>query len=330
MINKKVARLWQQKRILQLFLLVVIFMFSFGCQNGANQQQLIIFHAGSLSVPVKQITAAYQQEHPEVKFLTEAAGSVASIRKITDLHRDCDILLSADYTIINKMMIPDYSSWNIRFAANEMAIVFANDAGDSINATNWPRVLANDKVRYGRSDPDSDPCGYRTVLTLDLAERMLHMPDLKQNLLNKDQRYIRPKETDLIALLETHTVDYIFIYRSVAVQHKLHYLVLPDSINLKNPELADWYGTASIEIVGSAPGTKITQHGEPMIYGLTIHDNAPNRELAVNFLDFFLDATKGMRLMEEAGQPSVVPAPASGYDKIPERLQKYALPPGEK
>jgi molybdate/tungstate transport system substrate-binding protein len=326
MLYKKIARLWQQKKTHPLFLFLIVLPLFFGCQNRADKQQLIIFHAGSLSVPVKQITAAYQQEHPEAKFLTEAAGSVASIRKITDLHRDCDILLSADYTIIDKMMIPEYSDWNIRFAANEMAIVFVNAAADSINATNWPRVLANDKVRYGRSDPDSDPCGYRTVLTLDLAERMLQIPNLRQNLLNKDQRYIRPKETDLIALLETHTVDYIFIYRSVAVQHNLGYLLLPDSINLKNPELADWYGTASVEIVGSAPGTKITQHGEPMIYGLTIPANAPNRELAVDFLNFFLDASRGMRLMEEAGQPSVIPAPASGYDKIPERLQKYGLP----
>ncbi|HZK07305.1 MAG TPA: substrate-binding domain-containing protein [Bacteroidales bacterium] len=327
MISKKAARLWQQKKIHQLFLLVVIFMFLSGCQNGANRQQIVIFHAGSLSVPVKQITEAYQQEHPDVKFLTEAAGSVASIRKITDLHRDCDILLSADYAIIDKLMIPDYSSWNIRFAANEMAIVYASDAADTISATNWPRVLANDKVRYGRSDPDSDPCGYRTVLVLDLAERALDVPGLRQNLLNKDQRYIRPKETDLIALLETHTVDYIFIYRSVAVQHNLGYLLLPDSINLKKPTLADWYKTASVDIIGSEPGTKITQHGEPMIYGLTIPENAPSRELAIDFLDFFLDAAKGMRLMEEAGQPSVVPSPASGYELIPEVLKKYVLPP---
>ena len=325
MIYKKAARIVQWKKLQHYFLVLIIVSLFAGCKSSTDQQ-LVIFHAGSLSVPVKQITEAYQQEHPEVVFLTEAAGSVASIRKITDLHRDCDILLSADYSIIDKMMIPEYSSWNIRFAANEMAIVYATEAADSINATNWPHVLANDKVRYGRSDPDSDPCGYRTVLVLDLAERMLHQPELRQNLLDKDRRYMRPKETDLIALLETRTVDYIFIYRSVAVQHQLGYLLLPDSINLKNPELADWYKTASVEIVGSAPGTKITQHGEPMIYGLTIPNNAPNPELAINFLDFFLNATKGMRLMEEAGQPSVVPAPASGYDEIPVELQKYALP----
>jgi molybdate/tungstate transport system substrate-binding protein len=326
MINKKVAR---QPQKLQHYLLVLIMVLLFaGCQNSADQQQLVIFHAGSLSVPVKQITEAYQQTHPDVRFLTEAAGSVASIRKITDLHRDCDILLSADYTIIDKMMIQEYSSWNIRFAANEMVIAYMNDAADSIAADNWQHVLANDKARYGRSDPDSDPCGYRTVLVLDLAERTLGLPELRQNLLDKDRRYMRSKETDLIALLETRTIDYIFIYRSVAVQHKLGFLLLPDSINLKNPELADWYATASVEIVGSAPGTKITQHGEPMIYGLTIPDNAPNSELAIDFLNFFLDTTKGMRLMEEAGQPSVVPAPASGYNEIPVELQKYALPPG--
>ena len=29
-------------------------------------------------------------------------------------------------------------------------------------------------------------------------------------------------------LLETHTIDYIFLYRSVAQQHDLKYLLLPD------------------------------------------------------------------------------------------------------
>lgn len=328
MINKKAAPTGRWKKLRHYFLVLIIVSLFAGCQNSPEQQQLVIFNAGSLSVPVKRITEAYQQAHPDVRFMTEAAGSVASIRKITDLHRDCDILLSADYSIIDKMMIPEYSSWNIRFAANEMVIAYNNDAADSIDANNWQRVLANDKVRFGRSDPDSDPCGYRTVLVLDLAERTLGLPELRQNLLDKDRRYMRPKETDLIALLETHTVDYIFIYRSVAVQHKLGYLLLPDSINLKSPMLANWYGTASVEIVGSAPGTKITQHGEPMIYGLTMPHNAPSPELAIDFLYFFLNAIHGMRLMEEAGQPSVVPAPATGYDEIPTQLRKYALPPG--
>jgi molybdate/tungstate transport system substrate-binding protein len=37
-----------------------------------NSQQLIIFHAGSLSVPFKQISEEFNMRHPDVKIIREA------------------------------------------------------------------------------------------------------------------------------------------------------------------------------------------------------------------------------------------------------------------
>lgn len=293
-----------------------------------NKQQLIIFHAGSLSVPVQQINQAFNKLHPEVEIRAEAAGSVACARKITDLKLPCDVMLSADYNVIDKFLIPKFSSWNLKFASNEMVIAFTGNSAEAgkINSKNWTEILRNKKVRYGRSNPNSDPCGYRTVLCLKLADRFYHQPELSGFLLPKDNIYIRPKETDLIALLETQTIDYIFIYRSVAVQHDLNYITLPDSVNLKNPGLANWYRIASVAIDGKSPGEKITQRGEPMIYGLTIPDDAPHPDLAVEYVRFLLSSDKGMKIMEENGQPSLVPAPSATWQHIPEALQPFALP----
>jgi hypothetical protein len=39
-------------------------------------------------------------------------------------------------------------------------------------------------------------------------------------------------------------------------------------------------------------------------------------------MDFVL--SEGMKIMEENGQTSLVPSPTDTYDKIPERLKKYA------
>lgn len=301
-----------------------------GCNSSGNQtnNKIIIFHAGSLSVPVKKINEAFQKENPDIQILAEASGSVAAARKIIDLNRNCDVLLSADYKVIDNFLIPEYSDWNIKFASNEMVLAFSEKSlfNEKINNSNWLRILNTPEVKYGRSNPDSDPCGYRSVLCLRLAENYYQMPKLADSILAKDQRFIRPKETDLIALLETHNLDYIFIYRSVAVQHELKYLPLPDSINLKKPELANWYNTSSVEINGKKPGETITQVGEPMIYGLTIPKNSGNPEMAQKYLQFFLDGDKGMKIMEEKGQPSLVPSPASCWDKIPQSLQQFAKP----
>jgi len=47
--------------------------------------KLIIFHAGSLTVPIEELTQAYQVKHPGVTFETEASGSNTAARKISEL-----------------------------------------------------------------------------------------------------------------------------------------------------------------------------------------------------------------------------------------------------
>lgn len=316
------------------FFIIILLIFSlFGCRNTQNNSEnktneLIIFHAGSLSVPVKQICDSFRILHPEVILKPEAAGSVASARKITDLNRNCDVFLSADQRVIDKFLIPDFTEWSIGFATNEMAIVFTEKSkfSDIINGDNWNEILMKDEVIFGRSDPNSDPCGYRALISIELAGRIFRDPEFVKQFKNKDTRFIRPKEVDLIALLEAQSVDYVFIYKSVAVQHHLNFISLPDSINLGNPLLSNWYSTQQVAINGKKPGEVIFQKGEPMIYGVTIPHNSPNRTLAIEFIEFFLDENHGMKIMEMNGQPSVIPTFSTGYEKIPVTLRKFAIP----
>ena len=317
--------------LLKVFVIAIIISIIFSCSTKKekhNTNRLIIFHAGSLSVPLKQIKEAFTAEHPDVIIQLEAAGSRTCARKISDLKKPCDIMASADYTVINTLLIPDYTDWNIKFASNEMTLVYTEKSkrGEDITKDNWYDILSDKDVYFGRSDPNADPCGYRAVLTMKLAENYYKKAGLSESLLKKDNEYIRPKETDLLALLESHTIDYIFLYRSVAQQHDLKYLLLPDEINLKKPALADFYKTASIEISGKEPGTTVTKKGAPMVYGITIPKNAPNPELAKKFVAFILDASKGMAIMEKNGQPSMVPSPSDTYNAIPDALKQYAKP----
>ncbi|MGM0503902.1 MAG: substrate-binding domain-containing protein, partial [Bacteroidota bacterium] len=113
-----------------------------------------------------------------------------------------------------------------------------------------------------------------------------------------------------------------FLYRSVAQQHELNYLILPDSINLKNPDLAGYYKNASTEITGKKPGTTITVTGEPMIYGITMLNEAPNKDLALKFVKFIFSET-GSKIMEQNGQP-LIKAKSDTYENIPETLKEYA------
>jgi molybdate/tungstate transport system substrate-binding protein len=101
--------------------------------------------------------------------------------------------------------------------------------------------------------------------------------------------------------------------------------VLPDSVNLKSKELADWYAISSVSINGKKPGEKVSQKGEPMIYSITILKNAPNKALAEKFVAFLIDPLRGKQIMEKNGQPCLNPAVVKGFEKLPESLQKLSV-----
>lgn len=272
--------------------------------NSEISGDLIIFHAGSLSMPFKAIADTFMKIHPGINVLAEASGSIDAARKITELNRPCDIMASADYSVIDNLLVPEFADDNIKFAANEMAIVFNDKSryASQIDSTNWAEILMKEDVAFGRADPNSDPCGYRTLLTLKLAGVN------SEKFTEKDQKFIRPKEVDLLALLDVNAVDYIFLYKSVAVQHNLRYAQLPESVNLSNPELNDIYSKVSVQVRGAKPGETMTMSGEAMVYGVTVLRNAPNKKAAEAFIEFLLSEEGGRKILREMGQSPV-------YDK---------------
>ena len=213
-----------------------------------------------------------------------------------------------------------------------MAIAYTNKSKFSklINQNNWPKILGLDGVKIAHSNPNLDPCGYRSILSLKLAEKYYKIQGLFNNLLgykefyklgmeNKKKVIVRPKETDLLALLEVGYIDYLFIYRSVAIQHKLNFITLPPEISMKNTIHSKFYKTAKFKIQGKRPDTWIKIQGAPMVYGITIpeNQNSPqNKNGAKEFLKF-LFSKRGQKIMTQNGQ---------GFFKNPKiegKLPKY-------
>ena len=297
-----------------------------GCKKNNTQSknnELVIFHAGSLSVPFREISAEFNKQYPDIEIRAEAAGSRASARKICDLERECDIMASADYRVVTNLLMPTHANFNIQFALNEMVIAYTNVSkfSKNINSDNWQEILLRDEVAVGRSDPDLDPCGYRTLMVFQLAEKHYKISGLANKLEAKD-RYLRPKETDLLALLEVGEIDYLFIYRSVATQHGLNMILLPDEMNLKSMDFAAVYSTATVKISGKQPGQLITCKGEPMIYSITIPKTAKNPDAAQSWVALLL-SEKGREVMESNGQPCISPAKAEPMNKLPDKLKPF-------
>ena len=309
------------KKVL-LILMVASVLFP-GCRN-KTPSEIIIFHAGSLSVPFKALATEYEKLNPGTKVLLEPAGSLVCARKITELKKPCDIIASADYFVINELLMPDYTKWSIRFATNEIVIAFQEKSkyAAEINALNWIDILLKNDVTFSRSDPDSDPCGYRTLLTFKLAEKYYNRIGIAEKLASKNMDFIRPKEVDLVALIEANAVDYMFQYKSVAIQHNLRYIELPREINLGDPALNDLYKTVSQDVSGGTPGSRMTVTGEYINYSLSVLDSAPHSKDAINFVSYLL-SDKGMDIFRKNGQQPIIPCTSGQPGEVPKNLIKY-------
>ena len=304
--------------------LLVLFCMAVSCKNknsSSAKNELVIFHAGSLSVPFREISALFQEQYPDIIIKAEASGSRSAARKICDLGRKCDVLASADYKVVEDLLMPNHANFNIRFALNEMVIAYIDESrlGDTITSDNWYEIILKDEAAFGRSDPELDPCGYRTLMVFQLAEKYYKVPGLTEKLRKKD-KYIRPKETDLLALLEAGEIDYLFIYRSVAVQHRLNTIFLPDEINLKSSAFARLYSSAEVKLSGKTPGQFIIRKGEPMVYSVTIPKNSANPKAAEAWVALLL-SPRGRAIMEENGQPCIKPPQTDGFDNISASLK---------
>jgi molybdate/tungstate transport system substrate-binding protein len=244
-------------------------------------------------------------------------------RLISEKGRSADIMASADFKVIDKTLIPNKADWNIRFATNQIVLCYTDQSRDAgrVNADNWYEILAKQEVAWGHSDPNLDPCGYRSLMVLQLAEKYYPQPGLYDRLIaNRPGKNVRPKAVELVSMLKSGDMDYAWEYLSVAVQHNLKFVILDDHINLGNYKYDTFYQQAQVKVTGKKPGTWITRTGKSCTYGITLIKDAPNPAGATRFLEYLLAKDGGLKVLEEMGQPPFVPC------RVTTQAVKEALP----
>ena len=312
--------MFNTKKFQKFLILVFAVIMAMTVAGGAlAAEKITIYHAGSLAAPMAKIEALYEAANPRVDVLRESGGSAALARKITDLGGGCDVFLSADYMVIEKLLRPAGADWNVTFASNAIVLMYGPKSKykDEVNTKNWTKVMMRPDVRWGHSEPDADPCGYRSLMVLQLAEKYYGDKGLYERAMKDPQRAVRQKAIELVAMVESGAMDYAFEYKSVAVQHNLSYVELPKEINLMDPALDKEYATVSVELAGKEPGTKMKVKGEPIVYGLTIPKTAPNAKGAMSFVKFVLDPKGGLPVFQNMGQDIVGPSSFGDKSKVP-------------
>jgi molybdate/tungstate transport system substrate-binding protein len=266
-------------------------------------QTLTVFNAGSLARPFREALRTWAQRDPGIEVAQENAGSVESARKLTELHKIPDVIALADEAVFPALLVPAHATWYAAFARNEMVLAYADrsiGAGE-ITGANWAAILQRPGVRTGRSDPTLDPNGYRTLMVLQLEERRSGSAGLAARLLTAmPERYVRPKEADLVALLQAGELDYAWSYRSIAEGAGLRWVDLPAEVDLGDPAREALYATASIRLPAGGSRDSITIRGAPILYALSIPERAPNPQAARAFVQW-LFGPDGRRILTANG-----------------------------
>ena len=165
----------------------------------------------------------------------------------------------------------------------------------------WYEVLQTPGLRFGRTDPATDPQGQNIIFTLLLAQNFYRQPGMAERILggyqNPQQIFAEPS---LLSRLEAGQIDASSGYLSAARSHQLPFIELPDEINLSNPEMeAKWYKTVQFA-VKLPSGKEATLNTQPLVFYATVLKDSRQPALAEKFMQF-LQSPQGQKMLRDNG-----------------------------
>jgi molybdate/tungstate transport system substrate-binding protein len=344
-----------------LIILVSTVIFFFYVVEPSMKTTLKVLSAASLMFPLDKVEEAFEKAHPDVNVEIEGQGSIQVIRQVTELGKEADLLMVADYSLIPLMMYnssqsgsnQSFADWYIRFASNRIVLAYTKSSkyASDVNVTNWFSVLMKSGVVFGFPNPMIDALGYRALIAMQLAETCygnnsifydlvtrnfdppissipsgdnytIFVPEVLQP---KANVILRDSSIQLVPLLQTGIMDYCFLYLSNAKQYSLQYVDLPDEFNLGNPQFEELYEHVTVRFELQRFATiGLDRLGKTIYYGFTIPNNAVHKDLAVEFAEFLL-GEEGQGIFGSAWHPILVPSYTDNVQGIPSSLQTFVV-----
>jgi molybdate/tungstate transport system substrate-binding protein len=235
-----------------------------------------VAYAGSLVGVMEGPLRSALQSQTGIAFAGEAKGSKALANLISAGLRTPDVFVSADPALVAKLDAQHLVQGYVTFGSARMVIgysdksphrqLFERAAAGTISILD---ALADPSVRVGRTDPQLDPKGARTIRVLDLLGKHFADPAKAASVLQRSQTF---PEEDLAVRVESGEVDAGFFYSTEMPGRDLHAVELPQDSNLSSD----------------------------IAYALAVMKNAPHAHAARAFAQFVLDG-KGKAILERAG-----------------------------
>jgi molybdate/tungstate transport system substrate-binding protein len=274
----------------------------------ARAAAIRVAYAGSMgAVMDQQIGPAFEKMH-DATYQGVGQGSYALAHLLESKQMRADVFISITPGPMRILIKDGLVKRAIPVASTQMVIAYSrkSDLAERFDAAAsgkemWYKVLELKGVRFGRTDPATDPQGQNIIFTFLLAERYYHQPGLAAKILgprrNPAQIFTEPS---LLARLESGQLDASSGYLSAVLSQRLPYISLPPQINLADPSYFDsWYSKAGFTYDGPN-GRPINAKPQPLVFYTAVLANAENPGRAANFVEF-ISGREGQKLLRNGG-----------------------------
>jgi molybdate/tungstate transport system substrate-binding protein len=145
----------------------------------------------------------------------------------------------------------------------------------------WWQVLEEPGLRFGRTDPVTDPQGRNIIFVMQLAARFYNRPDLQRKVLGPDVNPVQIfTEPTVEVRLQTGELDAASAYKTQPTAFGLPFLRLPKEINLSDDRLQSQYAQASLTL------NERVFHPEPLVYYAAVVKTSSRPKEAAAFVDW--------------------------------------------
>jgi molybdate/tungstate transport system substrate-binding protein len=308
--------------------------------------QVIVWHAGSISTPLKALETDYTCA-TGIAVSDHSAGSLDMLRQVTAGGQAADIVAPADNLDIDLFLKPaGYADYDIRFAQSKIVLAYLHSDvevakgytisdGTTFNppdtipnaAADWYDILLKSNITTAGSHLYLDPSGYRAPMIFQLAQDYYKVPNLYNDLLEHFIALPADGAPSPSPFVLGTTYDFSLTYESGAASTAktnpdYRYVNLPDKISLGNTADNDYYARAVIVAPGLYGTGFVPLPASRVTWGVTIMKNAPDQANAVLFLQYLL-GSDGQGYFAADGPTPITPAEVTqeDYRKLPASLK---------
>jgi molybdate/tungstate transport system substrate-binding protein len=267
-----------------------------------------VAYAGSMGVVMDRLIGPAFAKANAVEFQGIGQGAYALARQLEGRLLQADVFVPITPGPIELLRQAGMIGPAVPVASTQMVVAYSPKStfvpdleAAARGQRKWFEVLQTSGLRFGRTDPATDPQGQNIVFTMLLAENFYQQPGLADRILggyqNPQQIFTEPS---LLSRLEAGQIDASSGYLSATRSHHLPYIELPDEINLSNPAMeAAWYKNVQFSI--TLPGGKVaTLSTQPLVFYATVLKDSKQPALAQKFVEF-LQSPEGQKLLQDNG-----------------------------